>query len=721
MQVPRATVATLVSTLLAVGGLGASAVATPLDPSVDQVDQVAAASADTALTPVGAPFAAARYDGRGGLNGGIVWSSAAVGDVTGDSRADVVTAGFDGRVRVFSTSGALVATADTGPFAIYGSPALGDVSGDGVADVTVGNMNNTIRTFSFAGGRTTTVLDRTEPARVLPGPTGMFSTPALADLDGDGRLDVIASSWGQTIHAWTAAPGPQGANLPGWPKWVLDTSWSSPAVGDVDGDGLLDVVVGGDCEGSGQLQPCFGTSGGGYVWAFDRDGREKWKTFVPGQVVWSSPALVDLNADGAQDVVVGTGLYWPDPAGRRLMAFDGRTGRQLWSSPTPGRVAGSPSVADVDGDGSPELFVVSEGASLTAFRADGRRMWQGCIDSLATCTAGKGTFGGASLADVDGDGRIEALVMGEDRMRAFDAATGRVERTVGSPVDYATFASSAPPTIASIDGSTWVFQTSLGDTNRDLRRNTGDSMMVLAWRTGQPLGVAPWPTFKGSMDRLSAVPLPGLDPAQTRLYVNALYLDLLGRPADSVGLQTWTSAITQRRMTRYQVADALASTDEWTRHVVSQFYRDTLGREPDAAGLAGWVRAIDSGVPVSDVAAAFYASQEYYERIGRGSARLWVTDLYRKLLRREPSAAEVQHWVNTLDAGFARSAVTSLFYASPETLAVRIDILYRHLLGRPADPGGLVSWPPFLRAHGDIALAAGLATSQEYFERAQRR
>lgn len=683
---------------------------------------VAGAAADTVLTPVGAPFASATYDGRGGLNGGIVWSSPGVGDVTGDGRPDIVTSGFDGRVRVYDTRGTLVATGDTGPHAIYGSPAIGDVNGDGVADVTVGNQNNTIRSFSFTGGRTTVVFDRTEPARVIPGPNGFWATPALADLSGDGRLDVVASSWGQQLEAWSTVPGPAGAPLPGWPNWLLDSIWSSPAVGDVDADGSLDVVVGGDCAGSGPLQPCWGTSGGGYVWAFDRSGREKWKTFVPGQVVWSSPALVDLNKDGAQDVVVGTGLFWPDPAGRRLMAFDGRTGRQLWSSPAPGRVAGSPSVGDVDGDGSPELFVVSEGAGLTAYRADGRQMWSGCVDSFRVCRAGAGTFGGASLADVDGDGRIEALVMGEDRLHVFDAQTGRIERTVGSPVTaHVTFASSAPPSIVQIDGTTWVLQTALGDQNNNRQRDAGDSMMVLAWRSGHPLGAAPWPTFKGTMHRGGAVPLPVLDPAQHRRYVSALYLDLLGRPAGAGERDGWALAMTSRRLTRFQVADQLASSEEWTRNVVSKFYRDTLGREPDAAGLAGWVGSIRAGTPVADVAAAFYASQEYYQRVGGGAERPWVADLYRKLLLREASPAEVQHWVGLMRSGWTRQMVAATFYASPETLRVRINSLYVLLLGRQADPGGLQSWPPFLLASGDIALAAGLVTSQEYFERAQRR
>ena len=61
--------------------------------------------------------------------------------------------GLDGYVRVWSTSGRPLATADLGASPIFGSPALGDVSGDGVADVTVGNAANTIATFSFRGGQ----------------------------------------------------------------------------------------------------------------------------------------------------------------------------------------------------------------------------------------------------------------------------------------------------------------------------------------------------------------------------------------------------------------------------------------------------------------------------------------------------------------------------------------------------------------------------------------
>jgi Domain of unknown function (DUF4214)/FG-GAP-like repeat len=677
--------------------------------SATLLSAVPAAAADADLVEVGRPLARATFTHFSDFATGDLWSSAAVGDVTGDGAQDIVTGGLDGIVRVWSTSGRLLAQADTGGGAVHSSPALGDIDADGVLDVVVGNTKNVVAAYAFRDRTTRTLVRRQEPAAVTPGPTGMFATPALADLDGDRRLDIVASSWGQTLHAYS---GRTGQPLPGWPKWLWDTLWSSPAVGDVDGDGLHDVVVGGDCEGSGKLQPCYGTAGGGYVWAFNRDGTQKWRAFVPGQVVWSSPALVDLNGDGAQDVVVGTGIFWAEPAGRALMAFDGRTGARMWTAPTPERVVGSPSVADVDGDRRPELL---------AFRSNGTPMWSSCIDSLGTCRPGSATHGGAALADIDGDGQIEAITQGESWMRVFDARTGRLERRVAAATTGQVFAPPAPPTVAEIGGQAWVIQTGLGDRNGNLRHDLGDELLVMAWRTGAPLGAAPWPAFKGNAARTGAVPLPPIDPAQARKFVDALYRDLLGRPADASGLATWSAALVDRRRSRYQVTTALAGTDEWVSHVVTDFYRDTLGREPDATGLRGWVAAIRGGMPVAQVAASFYASEEYYRGIGGGTNRAWVADLYRKLLNREPDRAGLDGWVRALSNGMPRTQLALGFYQSTETVHRRIDDLYEHLLGRPGESAGVSSWTPLVRSRGDIVLAAALAASQEYWNRAQRR
>jgi uncharacterized protein (TIGR03382 family) len=67
-----------------------------------------------------------------------------------------------------------------------------------------------------------------------------FANPAIADIDGDGKMEVISGSGGGVLHAWNV----DGVEPEGWPKFTGHWILSSPAVGDVDGDGDLDVVVG---------------------------------------------------------------------------------------------------------------------------------------------------------------------------------------------------------------------------------------------------------------------------------------------------------------------------------------------------------------------------------------------------------------------------------------------------------------------------------------------
>jgi len=155
--------------------------------------------------------------------------------------------------------------------------------------------------------------------------------------------------------------------------------------------------------------------------------------------------------------------------------------------------------------------------------------------------------------------------------------------------------------------------------------------------------------------------------------------------------------------------------------VIGDFYRDTLGREPDAAGLRYWIALSREGRPIARIAADFYASDEYFRSVGRGDVATWVRDLYPKLLGRAQDAPGVAHRVGKVAGGVSRGAVAFGFYQSQETSRVRVESLDRALLGRGADPGGLRPWAPIVRAKGDLELAAYLAGSDEYFDRAQQR
>ncbi|WAB84019.1 DUF4214 domain-containing protein [Microcella daejeonensis] len=98
-----------------------------------------------------------------------------------------------------------------------------------------------------------------------------------------------------------------------------------------------------------------------------------------------------------------------------------------------------------------------------------------------------------------------------------------------------------------------------------------------------------------------------------------------------------------------------------------------------------------------------------------------MSDLYRKLLQRNADSAGLTGWVDALNRGMPRDALAFGFYQSGETVGVRITELYAALLARSPESGAIPNWTPFVQNQGDLVLAAAIAASGEYFDRAQTR
>ena len=264
------------------------------------------------------------------------------------------------------------------------------------------------------------------------------ASPQLADLNRDGRLDVVLATADGTVRAMS---GRTGRELHGWPRHQLGAPHSrfaarrigrlrsgflaTPAVGDVTGDGRPDVVEAG-------LD--------GRIYAWSARGRRlrgfpyRIRLARPGAApdshkldaaIYASPALADLNGDGRLDIVVGA-------ADQRIYAVDGR-GRDLPGWPvlardTPdgdvAKILSSPAIGDLDGDGKPDVV---EGTAevygstpqttgrVYAFDHAGRRLpgWPiapSALSADAIPLAGEGTPMSPVLADVDGDGRDEVAI-----------------------------------------------------------------------------------------------------------------------------------------------------------------------------------------------------------------------------------------------------------------------------------------------------------------------
>lgn len=381
-------------------------------------------------------------------------------DVDGDGRRDIVVAGSDGFVRVLDgrTGRALRgwprgqrATPHSRPAArrigtvrsgFAATPAVGDVTGDGRADVVAAGLDGRIHAWSGRGRAL-----RGFPYRIRlrsPGrdPLGtkldaaIYASPALADLDGDRRLDIVVGAADQHVYAIDG----RGRDLPGWPVLARDGQdgdvakiLSSPAIGDLDGDGRPEVV-----EGTAEA---YGTTPAttGRVHAFDHRGRPVpgWPIRPPalsadsipiaGEGVPMSPVLADVDGDGRDEVAVAafTGafeLYGGD--GRRRLAYDalGRGARSDAAAPGILALGANAAFARTTPDGPLRLFggavdqrLVSAQLSpatplpfehlLGGWDAAGGR-W---LPAFPRVVEGWTILAGPTVADVDGDGRAEVV------------------------------------------------------------------------------------------------------------------------------------------------------------------------------------------------------------------------------------------------------------------------------------------------------------------------
>ena len=446
-----------------------------------------AQGATTALTPV-ATWSTPRFGAFYQQNiTGEVFSSPAVGDVDGDGQPDVVAGFPDGNVYAWHTNGTRFFGFWTGAGAVQASPALVDFNGDGVLDILVANTAGKVWVVTGRGQTLFAAHDTCFPM------CGIFGTPVAADLDHDGHLDVVASSWDQRIHAWRA----NGSELPGFPRDIFDTSWSSPAIADIDGDGWPEIVVGGDCDGV-PGQPCY-PARGGYLWVIRHDGSVQpgFPRFFPDQVTWSSPAVIDLDGDRRLDIVVGTGNM-PMTGGRAVYAVD-RFGHDLpgWPVAVGGTTMSSPAVGDVNGDGSPDVAILADDGRLYVIDRFGHYLpgWPQCAANDRVNGCPRVLHASPSIADVDGDGQQEIVIGGEQWLRVF-SGNGAVETQM--PTVSGTVPLTSAPTIASVGGTTWIVQ---GTAFIDPGSSFPSTGNVWIWTSGHAPGGVAWPTFKQNFHR----------------------------------------------------------------------------------------------------------------------------------------------------------------------------------------------------------------------------
>jgi hypothetical protein len=290
--------------------------------------------------PVGAPIATSGYN------------APTFGDVDGDGDDDAVIGVLGGAYNPVRTAAAnlylmrrdpsgwalvteqLIGQIDVGTESV---PAVGDLDGDGDLDVLLANKidprdHRSGRVFRLAGG--------------LPLAGDFHYAPTLGDLDGDGDLDLVVGTWNRGIQLWRNEGTAREPRFTG-PDTLLQLtrgSHATPALADLDGDGDLDLVAG---ESSGELN----------LWRNDGTPSAPRLVPVTDTLAGldagrrSRPAAVDLDADGDLDLVVGSesgaaAILWN--LGGMEFAPDSRT------IALPATAA--PVFADLDRDGDMDLL-----------------------------------------------------------------------------------------------------------------------------------------------------------------------------------------------------------------------------------------------------------------------------------------------------------------------------------------------------------------------------
>lgn len=385
-----------------------------------------------------------------------MWPSAAVGDLDGDGDIEIAVsahpddAGYN--VAVYDHTGELLpgwpqAFGDTEVRSI----AAADVDGDGIHEILINKQAHGPATNVFELDGTTTsgwpqVGECTAPEGDCIDYGGFNQNIGAGDLDGDGVLDVISTYdaigfgvWRGDGTSFTTAEGfadswvtgveayhDLALAMQGWGTGDRsEFTYSPPVVADVDADGDMEIVLGGDHEHSESTD-----NQGVSLWVLNHDMTRPAGWEIPkdtgaprphGELghnivpTYPAPSVADLDGEPGLEIVV--------PAYDGLVHAFRSGGEPMWTyafaSADAFVGASEVLIVDLNGDGSPELVFTtySEGeprtpvtpAHLVVLDAGGNELFK-------TELTGRGSMAAPSVADLDGDGQLELVISLKDSL-----------------------------------------------------------------------------------------------------------------------------------------------------------------------------------------------------------------------------------------------------------------------------------------------------------------
>jgi WD40 repeat protein len=348
---------------------------------------------------------------RNGDNDAVTWgifndtpftvaASIALGELDpGHPGVEIIAAAWnDNRIFAYDGDGNVlsgwpVQPANGGTPGYWATPTVVDLDGDGVAEVLAASKDGHLYGFDAAG-------------QPLVGGDGSFgvvgaftrSSPAVANLDADPDKEIVMAGADGVVRVWNRDGSALSLPIPhSWPVALGAATYSSPAIGEIDGDPTTPEIVLTSENDLLHVLDAFGNPLPGWPKAMPVDS----PSFAP------SVALGDVDNDGFMDIFVVANATPADQT--ELRAYDGQTGALFLQKNLGDRSESSPVLADVDGDGAADVLVGGESGLVQAWRMDGT-----VLDGFPL-TVGDFVRSTPALADFDADGDAEILLAGWDR------------------------------------------------------------------------------------------------------------------------------------------------------------------------------------------------------------------------------------------------------------------------------------------------------------------
>jgi hypothetical protein len=295
--------------------------------------------------------------------------------------------------------------------------AVGDVNGDGIADLLIATGSSAPTELYVLYGRTDGSLG-TAVKIPLPG-IGFITDIQIGDVNGDGRPDVVlGGGMGLVLHQTASGSLAAGEVLDRWSPMAI-------RIGDLDRNGK-NVVVGID-ESSSMMT----------IWRRDSTGTLALSTTIDlgTEALGRGVQIADVNGDGLPDIVAWLGSFRAGDIEIFLQGPQGTFGAPILLNTGSVMGAQDVAIADINGDGRVDIVAATGGANSPAYLAAFYQNPSGGFGSMTKIPA----FDSSSqvrIVDVTGDGRAD-IVVGRSGGWPFGVLAGQAGGSFGAEALFA--------------------------------------------------------------------------------------------------------------------------------------------------------------------------------------------------------------------------------------------------------------------------------------------